>query len=101
MIINDNVFYFGSAFQLSAQAAKDTAPGNTDAEDLDSDDDDGEYDDDDNDNEIEVNAGNELRDNDKVIAEEIDGLNDRIIDRKLIWITILNYPNRIDHNFQY
>lgn len=50
----------------SAQATKEAASDNTDAEDLDSDED-GDYD-----NEIEINSGNELSDRDKIIAEEID-----------------------------
>lgn len=42
-------------------------------------DDDDDYDDE---GEIEINSGNELRDKDRIIAEEIDGLNNRIVDRK-------------------
>lgn len=52
-------------------------------DDSDSDEDDDEYDDE---NEIEINSGNELRDKDKMIAEEIDGLNNHVIDRKFDFI---------------
>lgn len=68
-------------FFIPAQATKDSASDNTDIEDLDDDD---EYDDDDNDNEIEINSGNTLRGKDKIIAEEIDGLNNRLDDSKFI-----------------
>lgn len=42
-------------------------------------DDDEDYDDE---GEIEINSGNELRDKDRIIAKEIDGLNSRIVDRE-------------------
>lgn len=66
---------------LVAQSNKESASENVEGDDSDSDEDDDEYDDE---NEIEINSGNELRDKDKMIAEEIDGLNNRIIDRKCI-----------------
>lgn len=46
----------------------------------DSEEDDDDYDDE---NEIEINSGTDLRDN-KIITEEIDSLNDRIINRKYL-----------------
>lgn len=70
--MNNLVFSFN--FIAQANSKSENA-----VDDSDSDEDDDEYDDE---NEIEINSGNELRDKDKIIAEEIDGLNNRIIDRK-------------------
>lgn len=57
---------------FSAEASKDNE--NIVDDGLDGDEDDDDYDDD---GEIEINSGNELRDKDRIVAEEIDDLNNR------------------------